>query len=303
MVYLRCIASLALLLGGMAGMTAALSRAGAAGRLFARMRRSAADAFGCGFAATVLMQSSSASTVLIVGAYDAQRLPYFAVLSAIAGANVGTTLTGWLLCAGLGAGWWTFAVLGIGAFVALLCGNKRVSGAAVGLLGVELGLALLSGGADASSALTALLGSAGSFGKFLRAAGLTAIIQSSSAVIGFLQGAATGGALTRQTALALVLGSNVGTCATALLAAIPGGRGARVAAATHLGFNLLASALGTVFFGVFRPLLRGCASPTDIAAMHTLVNLLPTFLLALVAQCKLTLARRSDLYYDNDAKE
>ena len=291
----RCFAALLLLLGGMAVMTAALRRGGAERRLFARMRRSRVSAFLYGLAGTVAVQSSSATTVLIAGAYDAGLLPFSAMTAAIAGANVGTTATGWLLCLGFAAGKWASCALASAAALLLLLKKRPAAGAALGLLLIELGLGALNESAE--STLAPLLGG-GMASSFFRAAALTGVIQSSSAAIAFLQAAAKAGALPMQTALACVLGSNVGTCATALLASVGGGRGARRAALVHLGFNVLASALGFSFYALCSPLLAQTASPARIAALHTLVNILPTLFLAALGQKKIGIALRRNLYYD-----
>ena len=294
---IRCIAALSLLLAGMALMTASLRRGGGAERLFSRMRSGRAAAFLCGMLGTAAMQSSSASTVLIAGAYDAGLLPFSAMAAAIAGANVGTTATGWLLCFGLRVGRWTAAVLAAAVACALAMKKPGAAGTAAGLLLIELGLGALSGSTAAGAAR--LLGSSMA-GTFFRAAALTGVIQSSSAAIAFLQAASKAGALPLGTALAAVLGSNVGTCTTALLASVGGGRGAKRAALTHLGFNALASALGFSLYALFSPHLARTASPARVAALHTLVNVLPS--VPVLLNFKFHVAHRRDLYYDEKAK-
>ncbi len=274
MIWLIPALGLLLLLAGMAILTAGLRHARGAERLFARMQGNGVSAFAAGLFGTVLIQSSSASTVLIAGAYDAGRLGTRQTAAAIVGANIGTTLTGWLFCLGLGESVIIpAAVLALACPVLYLRGRRAGLLTAGGLLCILLALRLI-GQAEAAVSLTQLIGTGSPLSVFARTTGLTAVIQSSAACIAFVQASAASGALRASSAVAAVLGVNVGTCATALLASIPAGRGAKRAAWMHLAYNLLAVPVMALFCLLAGPYLPQRLSAYDVAAINSLSNLL-----------------------------
>lgn len=246
--------------------------------------------FAVGAGLTALLQSSSAATVLTVSLCDAGVLSGAQAAGVIAGANVGTTSTAWLLCLGWSAPEAELVLLALvsGAGLLLyLTGWRRVGAALMGLF------LLLSGMRNLVSAAGAI-GSAGKFAQVVEwaahpligvAAGcaFTAVVQSSSASVGMLQALAATGSIGRSTALPILIGINIGTCSTTLLSAVSCGGAGRSAALFHLRFNLVGALL-------FMPLcffldrLAGAVTPVEIAAFHTLFNLVTSVVVMGVEQ-------------------
>lgn len=250
--------------------------------------------FLLGVGVTALLQSSSATTVLAVSLCDSGLLSFSQASAAIAGANVGTTSTAWLLCLG-----WSvpegeevvlalLAVAGLGLYLAA---RRRTAGAAL------IGLFLLLSGMRSLVATAAPLGDTALFLRlaslaehpmlgFLAGAAFTGVLQSSSVSVGMLQALAAGGTLRRAAAVPLLLGINVGTCSTTLLSALGCGTAGRRAAAFHLRFNLVGAALWMPIF-LWRDLLAAPVTPVEIAACHTLFNLTASVAaLPTVEQCR-----------------
>ncbi|MBU5626926.1 Na/Pi symporter [Oscillibacter sp. MSJ-2] len=236
--------------------------------------------FLLGAGVTALLQSSSATTVLAVSLCDSGLLSFSQASAAIAGANVGTTSTAWLLCLG-----WSvpdgeqvvlalLAVAGLGLYLA---SGHRTAGAAL------TGLFLLLSGMRSLVAAAAPIGDTALFLRlaslaehpaagFLAGAAFTGVLQSSSVSVGMLQALAAGGTLRRAAAVPLLLGINVGTCSTTLLSALSCGGAGRRAAAFHLRFNLVGAVLWTPLC-LLRGLLAAPVTPVEIAVFHTLFNL------------------------------
>ncbi|MBT9171920.1 MAG: hypothetical protein DDT21_00294 [Syntrophomonadaceae bacterium] len=277
---------------GLRLMTGSLKRLAGTGRPFIleRCSRNRCSAFMCGLLFTSLTQSSSLTTVLVVGGVDAGLLPFRPALAMIIGANVGTTVTGQLLTAGLldFAGWLT--VTGTAAALFSPSGRARSAGRAVA------GLGLLLYGFRAMSQAVVPLGQAVWFSGLLSAAehhpllgvlagvAAAAVVQSSSAVIGMVLMLAQTGRLSLEAGVSLVVGADIGTCVTALLAGLGAGTAARRAALAHLLFNLFSAALVLIIFPLFIPLaaITADGAPRQLANAHTLYNLIGAAVLLLL---------------------
>lgn len=229
---------------------------------------------------TALLQSSSATTVMVVGFVNAGLMTLTQAVVVIMGANIGTTVTAQLIAFQLTD--YALPAIGIGVFLSLL-GKKRVhrniAQVIMGFGMLFLGMSMMSGSMKplkdipAFSDLMVSLGQRPVWGV-LTGLGLTAVIQSSSATIGILQGLASQGLVTMKVALPILFGDNIGTCVTALLSSIGTSVAARRAATIHFLFNVV----GTVLFMILLPVVAAVVlwSSTDpvrqIANAHTIFN-------------------------------
>lgn len=294
---------LSLFLFGMDTMGKALERQ-AGGRLetiLAKMSSTVLRSFLLGAAVTAVIQSSSATTVMVVGFVNSGIMTLNQAVGVIMGSNVGTTITSWILSlAGLEGDSFlirlfkptTLAPL-VGTIGIVLYMNKSSQKKGIGT--ILLGFMALMTGMDLMSGSMAFLRDEPWFANLmvsftnpvvgiLFGGVLTAVIQSSSASVGILQGLCVTGAVTYGSALPIILGQNIGTCATALMGAIGANRNARRTAMVHLLFNVLGVAIFvTVFYGIglFFPweFLGRSAAPWDIAIIHTIFNLTSTAIL------------------------
>jgi len=246
---------------------------------------------------TAIIQSSSATTVMVVGFVNAGILNLVQAVGVIMGANIGTTITAWLVSASEWGAIFkpeTFAplLLGIGAFILLFAKSKRNTTTAHILIGFGLLFIGLSGMSSAIKVYRdspifaqafATLGGNPILG-ILTGAVVTAIIQSSSASVGILQALALNGIVSWPAAIYITLGQNIGTCVTALLSSLGANRTAKRAAVIHLTFNVF----GAVMFGViavigFKTFLTGLLTATitstGISIFHTIFNVTNTLIL------------------------
>lgn len=231
-----------------------------------------ASAFGWGLGTTLLLQSSSAVTCMLVPLADSGALPLAPLFWALCGTNLGSSLTGWLFCLPalplpqrLGPLLWG----GMG-----LWGLARRRPMPLGLGCLFLGLGLMSGAAAPLAALpqtAQLLTHCGHplFGLWMGIL-FAGLLQSSSAGMGVLLTLAGTGALSRISACWLVMGLNIGTCATAILAALPAGKRGRTVPAVHLLINLGAMVPVSALLWVLPP--AGAAQPWEAALFHTGFN-------------------------------
>ena len=255
-----------------------------------------------GLAVTAVIQSSSATTVMVVGFVNSNLMNLYQAVGVIMGANIGTTVTAWLLSlTGLQGDSFLIQMLSPNAWSPLLgfvgialfmFGKDRKKG--VGQ--IFLGFAILMAGMDLMSGATAPLADAPWFGRLFLAfqnpvlgvivgAALTGIIQSSSASVGILQALSTStGAVSCAAAMPIIMGQNIGTCVTALLSSAGANKNARRTAMIHLYFNII----GTVVFlsgfyalnAVFRfPFYHAQANAFNIAVIHTVFNVVTTAIL------------------------
>ncbi len=245
---------------------------------------------------TAIIQSSSATTVMIVGFVNAGVLSLVQATGVIMGANIGTTITAWIVSMNE----WTslfkpsfFAplLLGIGAFMMLFSkkeGRRKLGEILVGVGALFIGLSFMSGSISPYRDSAGFINAFTVLGKnpmlaVLAGAVVTAIIQSSSASVGILQTLAIGGMVNWQSAVFITLGQNIGTCVTALISSAGAGKNAKRASIIHLLFNLM----GAIFFGIimfiiFKIDTVWASSRIDsiqISIFHTIFNLLNTMIL------------------------
>ena len=295
---------LALFLFGMDVMGKALERL-AGGKLqtvLAKMSSTVFRGFFLGMAVTAVIQSSSATTVMVVGFVNSGIMTLKQAIGVIMGSNVGTTVTSWLLSLTALEGS-SFVVqvfkpttlaplLGvIGIVLFMFTKSEKKQGVGTILLGF---MALMTGMELMSDSMEFLKGEQWfanlmiSFSNpvlgIIAGAALTAILQSSSASVGILQGLCSTGAITVGNALPIILGQNIGTCVTAMISTVGANRNARRTALVHLYFNIVGVALvALLVYGVdlFYPLeiLTKQAGPMEIAVIHTGFNLVATAIL------------------------
>ena len=289
---------LALFLFGMDTMGKALERQ-AGGKLqtiLAKMSSTVLKGFVLGAAVTAVIQSSSATTVMVVGFVNSGIMTLKQAVGVIMGSNVGTTITSWILSlSGLEGDSFliklfkpsTLAPLigtvGIVLFMFTKSDSKKGFGT------IMLGFLALMTGMDIMGDSMEFLENEPWFAQLmisftnpiigiLFGALLTAVIQSSSASVGILQGLCVTGAVTFGSAIPIILGQNIGTCVTAMMGSIGANRNARRTAMVHLLFNIVGVALFAVVFygiGLFRPwaFMGESVQAWDISLIHTAFNL------------------------------
>ena len=294
---------LALFLFGMDVMGKALERQ-AGGKLqtiLAKMSSNVFKGFLLGLGVTAVIQSSSATTVMVVGFVNSGIMTLKQAVGVIMGSNIGTTVTAWILSlSGLEGDSFiiklfkpsTLAPL-IGIIGVILYMGKNEKRKGIGT--ICLGFLALMTGMDIMGDSMEFLESEPWFAQLmisfsnpiigiLFGAGLTAIIQSSSASVGILQGLCVTGAVTYGAAIPIILGQNIGTCITAIMGAIGANRNARRTAMVHLLFNVVGVATFVVVFyglGLFIDwtFLDNTAAAWDIAVIHTCFNVAATAVL------------------------
>lgn len=198
---------------------------------------------------TIIVQSSSVSTVMVIGLVNAGLMKLVQAIGVILGANIGTTITGWIISIKVGK--YGLLLIALGAFPAIFSNNEKIKYFARALFGVGLiflglktmGEALkpLKNSPDFIDAISYFAGTGilNYLASMLMGCVLTMVIQSSSAMLGVTMALATTGVISFHTAAALVLGENIGTTITALLASVGGNVNAKRAARAHASFNLL----------------------------------------------------------------
>ena len=295
---------LALFLFGMDIMGNSLEKL-AGGRLQtiqAKMSSNVPKGFLLGMAVTAVIQSSSATTVMVVGFVNSGIMTLRQAIGVIMGSNVGTTVTAWILSLASLEGESFIVQLFKPSTLAPLLGtigivlymftkserNKGIGCILLGFMGLMTGM-------DIMSDSMAFLKEEAWFGQLmisfsnpilgiLFGAVLTGIIQSSSASVGILQSLCATGAVTFGTAIPIILGQNIGTTVTAMISTIGANRGARRTALVHMYFNLVGVALFCIIFyglGIFIDwqFLGDAATASDIAVVHTGFNLAATAVL------------------------
>lgn len=298
---LSLIGGLCLFLFGMNIMGESLERRAGSG-LRAILSRLTSNRFAgllTGLAVTAIMQSSSATTVMVVGFVNSGLMTLSQSIYVIMGANIGTTVTGWILSlAGINGENFFINLLKPSSFTPVLAlvgvvfymffKNDRkkdtgmiLLGFATLMYGMEAMSASVSGLADMPEFTEVLLMFSNPLLGVLVGAVFTAIIQSSSASVGILQALSTTGQITYGTALPIVLGQNIGACATALLSSVGTNRKARCSALVHLCFNVLGTMIILIAFYAIRAILAPAilletASPVGIAIVNTGFNVICT---------------------------
>ena len=302
---LNMVGGLALFLYGMSIMGNGLSKM-AGGRLEGVLEKLTARklfAVLLGAGVTAVIQSSSATTVMVVGFVNSGIMKLSQAVGIIMGANIGTTITSWLLSlTGIqGDTLWlkllkpsSFSpVLAAVGMVLMMSGKSESRRKDVG--GILIGFAILMFGMETMSGSVAGLADNPSFANAMTAfsnpvlgmvvgAVLTAIIQSSSASVGILQALCATGAVQYGVALPIIMGQNIGTCVTSLISSVGASKNAKRAAMVHLYFNLIGTVLFmTVFYAVNRFLhfafLKEAAVAAGISVIHSLFNIGATIVL------------------------
>lgn len=301
---LTLIGGLALFLYGMSAMGTGLEKlsGGKLEGILEKLTSNKLKAVLLGAGVTAVIQSSSATTVMVVGFVNSGIMKLSQAVGIIMGANIGTTVTSWILSlAGIESNNVFIKLLKPSSFtpilaaigIAFLMFSKKEKKHHIG--NILIGFAILIFGMEAMSGAVEPLAEVPAFTNVLTAfsnpilgmiagAIFTAIIQSSSASVGILQALCLTGAVKYSTALPIIMGQNIGTCITAILSSIGASKNAKRAAAVHLYFNLIGT---TIFMVVFYTLnvfldfsvLGEAASPTGIAVIHSAFNIAATIVL------------------------
>lgn len=246
---------------------------------------------------TAIIQSSSATTVMVVGFVNAGLMNLTQAISVIMGANIGTTITGWLVSAGEWAKMFSPSTLApiavmVGVIITLVGKrqqSKDVAGIIIGFGILFIGMNTMSDAVyplrESEVFKTAFI-SMGSnpFLGILVGAGVTAIIQSSSASQGILLSLASAGLVPTDAAVFIIMGQNIGTCVTAILSSVGASKNAKCVGTMHLTFNIA----GTIIFSILAMFLfarldpsygEGIINMTQISFIHTVFNVGTTIIL------------------------
>lgn len=301
---LTMMGGLSLFLFGMNIMGQALERRAGGGlrSLLGRLTTNKVAGLLTGLGVTAVIQSSSATTVMVVGFVNSGLMTLRQAVNVIMGANIGTTVTAWILSlAGIDSGNLFVRLLKPSSFTPVLafagiilymfCKNSKKKD--VGM--VLLGFATLMYGMETMSGAVSGLRDVPAFQRLFIAfenpvlgvlAGmvLTAIIQSSSASVGILQALAVTGQVSYGAAIPIIMGQNIGTCVTAMLSSVGANKNAKRAAMVHLFFNIIGTVVWLTVFSLVRaaihpPLLEQPASLLGIAVAHSIFNILCTMLM------------------------
>ena len=302
---LNLVGGLALFLYGMSAMGDGLVQlsGGRLEKILEQLTKKKIMAVLLGLMVTAIIQSSSATTVMVVGFVNSGIMNLSQAVGIIMGANIGTTVTSWLLSLTGIQGSSLFLNLlkpssfspvlaAIGVILTMTAGEddrKKNIGT------ILVGFAILMFGMEAMSSAVSPLAKDEKFTGILTAfsnpilgtlagAALTAIIQSSSASVGILQALCVTGAVSFGTAIPIIMGQNIGTCVTALLSGVGASKNARRASLIHLYFNLIGTLLFLVVFYTLNgflhfPFLAQTAGAADIAVIHSLFNVGCTIIL------------------------
>ncbi len=304
---LTLIGGLCLFLFGMNLMGNALEKRAGHGlnTLLGKLTTGKMAGFLTGLGVTAIIQSSSATTVMVVGFVNSGIMSLKQAINVIMGANVGTTVTAWLLSlSGIdGKAIWVqllkpmsftpvLALIGIVLYMMPGSNNNKKKDTAT----ILLGFATLMFGMDIMSGAVAGLKDVPEFRNILTmfsnpilgvlaGAVLTAIIQSSSASVGILQALSSTGQVTFGAAVPIIMGQNIGTCVTALISSVGTTRNARRASIVHLSFNIIGTVLLLALFTIAKSIFNlsafvdGPASEFGIAVAHSCFNILCTAIL------------------------
>lgn len=314
---LSLVGGLSLFLFGMNVMGQALERrAGNKLRtLLGRLTTNRMTGFLTGLGVTAVIQSSSATTVMVVGFVNSGLMTLSQAINVIMGANVGTTVTAWILSlSGIDSGNMIVQLFKPSSFTPILalagiifymfCNDSKKKDTGT----ILLGFATLMFGMETMSAAVSGLRDVPAFQELfimfqnpvlgvMAGALLTAIIQSSSASVGILQALAVTGQVSFGAAIPIIMGQNIGTCVTAMISSVGANKNAKRAAVVHLSFNIIGTVVWLTVFciikALFAPaLLNQSASLVGIAVAHSVFNVLCTILLLPMAGFLEKLAQR-----------
>ncbi|MBE5921401.1 MAG: Na/Pi cotransporter family protein [Lachnospiraceae bacterium] len=301
---LTMIGGLALFLFGMNALSEGLEKlsGGRLEKILQNLTSSPIKAVLLGILVTSVIQSSSATTVMVVGFVNSGIMRLTQAVGIIMGANIGTTTTAWILSlSGLEGSNLIMKLLKPTSFSPVLAAigiifimfSKKQKKKDIGTL--LCGFAILMFGMDMMSDAVSVLKDVPEFGQILlmfsnpilgmlAGAVITAVIQSSSASVGILQSLASTGAVPYATAFPIIMGQNIGTCITAILSAIGANKNAKRAACVHLSFNLLGTIIFMIGFYALDAIFNFAImdAPIDeagIAVIHSIFNIGATLLL------------------------
>ena len=282
---------LALFLHGMQMMSSGLEAA-AGNKMKRILERLTSNRFlgvVVGAVITAVIQSSSATTVMVVGFVNSGMMTLQQAVWIIMGANIGTTITGQLIALDVGALAPLFAFIGVALVVFIKKQSVHHYGQIIAGLGILfIGMEMMSGSMmplrDSEAFISLMTRFSNPVLGILAGMIFTAIIQSSSASVGILQALAAGGLIGLDGAVYVLFGQNIGTCITAVLASIGTSRNAKRTTIIHLMFNVIGTTIFTIVC-MTSPLVELVESFTpgnpqaQIANMHTLFNIVTTLLL------------------------
>lgn len=248
---------------------------------------------------TAIIQSSGATTVMVVGFVNAGLMTLVQAVGVIMGANIGTTITAWIVSLGqlgdaakvMNPSFYAPFLIGIGAFVILFSKKDKVKNAGEIIVGIGLlfeGLTFMSSSiapytdAPIFSQAFQIVGSNPFLGILIGII-VTAVLQSSSASVGILQTLALNGVVTTNAAIYITLGQNIGSCVTALISSAGTTRTAKRAACMHILFNiagaLLFGTVGFILFSIYPALAVHNITSVEISVFHTFFNITCTLVM------------------------
>ncbi|MEW9991574.1 Na/Pi cotransporter family protein [Clostridium butyricum] len=252
---------------------------------------------------TAIIQSSGATTVMVIGFVNAGLMNLFQTVGVIMGANIGTTITAWIVSAGqlgdaftvMKPSFYAPLMIGIGAMLVMFAKKEKKKNIGEILISLGLlfvGLDWMSGAikpytdAPIFAQAFALLGSNPFLGVLVGAI-VTAVMQSSSASVGVLQTLAMNGVVTTNAAVYICLGSNIGSCYTALLSSIGASKNSKRAAIINLLFNcfgvLIFALIGFTIFTVNKRIANATIDSVQISIFHTIFNVVNTIIMFPIA--------------------
>ena len=302
--FLTMIGGLALFLYGMNVMGDGLAKlaGGKLERILEKLTANPIMGVFLGFVVTAVIQSSSATTVMVVGFVNSGIMRLSQAISIIMGANIGTTATAWILSlAGLEGGNFFMNLLKPTSFspilaiigVAMIMFSKKAKKQDLGT--ILIGFAILMIGMDIMTGAIKPLAEVTWFKELLvkfsnpilgllAGAVLTAVIQSSSASVGILQAMSMNGLITFGTAFPIIMGQNIGTCVTAMISSIGASKNGKRTAFVHLYFNLIGTVIFMIAFYSINAFvdfafMDGSISGTGIATLHSIFNVSATLIL------------------------
>lgn len=301
---LTMLGGLALFLYGMHAMGEGLTKVsgGKLEHILEKLTSSPLKAVALGAIVTGVIQSSSATTVMVVGFVNSGMMKLSQAIGVIMGANIGTTVTSWILSlSGIDGDSFLMQMLKPSSFapilaligVILVLFTKKAKKKDVGT--ILVGFAILMIGMETMSGAVKPLADEPAFTQLfvmfsnpiiglLVGALVTAVIQSSSASVGILQALCLTGMVPYASALPIIMGQNIGTCITAILSSIGTCKNARRAALIHLYFNLIGTTIFMIVFYLLNAvidfnLLEESASPAGVATIHSIFNISATIML------------------------
>lgn len=301
---LTLLGGLALFLFGMQLMGDSLEKraGGSLKKILEKLTSNRFTGFLLGLGVTAIIQSSSATTVMVVGFVNSGIMKLGQAINIIMGANIGTTITSWILSlTGIEGENLIVQLLKPTSFtpilavigIILIMAKKNTKTADTGM--ILLGFAVLMFGMDTMSDAVAGLKNVPEFQNILimfsnpilgvlAGAILTAIIQSSSASVGILQALSSTGAVTYGSAVPIIMGQNIGTCITAIISSIGANKNAKRTAVVHLSFNIIGTAILLTVYCIVKsviniPLIDQGIDEFGIAIVHTSFNVLATVIL------------------------